>query len=208
MTDKSVLAMAAAGLGVMACCQALGRSAAPTGNLSPQKAAELKKQLVEEGYCVVPGAMSRAEIAEIAEMSHELLAAPENQQFQEDKFTGSLVPLSKHPSFAKLIAHRATLGALSALGFQPPRWLSGFIISKPPGGPSLGWHQVPTACARTRLLPESCSRVKKLACIGCHCANVRMVGTGTRTWRMHATRCSCLRCTTYKIRRGKMVACV
>ena len=141
MTDNSVLATAAAGLGIVACCALNRRSASAESHLSSQKAAELKKQLVEEGYCVVPAAMNRAEIAEIAEMSHELLEAPENQQFQEDKFTGSLVPLSKHPNFAKLIAHRATLGALSALGFKPPRWLSGFIISKPPGGPSLGWHQ-------------------------------------------------------------------
>ena len=44
-----------------------------------------------QGYCVVPAAMSKSEIATLAETCHALLDKPENQQFQEDKFTGSLV---------------------------------------------------------------------------------------------------------------------
>ena len=137
--SSKVLAAAAAGLGLACFCSS--GSAGGRSELTSEAAATLKRQLVEQGYCVVPSAMSKAEIAEIADTCHELLDRPENQQFQEDKFTGSLVPLSKHQSFSKLIAHSATLNALAKLGFKPPRWLSGFIISKPPGGPSLGWHQ-------------------------------------------------------------------
>ena len=150
MDASKVLAAAAAGLGLACFCSSGsgGRS-----ELTSEAAATLKRQLVEQGYCVVPSAMSKAEIAEIADTCHELLDRPENQQFQEDKFTGSLVPLSKHQSFSKLIAHSATLNALAKLGFKPPRWLSGFIISKPPGGPSLGWHQ--GASPRPRPPPRS-----------------------------------------------------
>ena len=149
--SSKVLAAAAAGLGLACFCSS--GSAGGRSELTSEAAATLKQQLVEQGYCVVPSAMSKAEIAEIADTCHELLDRPENQQFQEDKFTGSLVPLSKHQSFSKLIAHSATLNALAKLGFKPPRWLSGFIISKPPGGPSLGWHQ--GASPRPRLPPRS-----------------------------------------------------
>eukprot|EP01043_Picozoa_sp_COSAG02_P014696 COSAG02_NODE_610_length_19566_cov_39.049622_11_plen_257_part_00 len=143
VSQSTVLAAAAAGLGLACLCRNRSSADAAVGPaaLDADSAAALKKQLVEQGYCVVPAAMTRCEIGEIGVTCHELLERPENQQFQEDKFTGSLVPLSKHERFANLIAHEATLGALAKLGFKPPRWLSGFIISKPPGGPSLGWHQ-------------------------------------------------------------------
>ena len=141
ISPKTILGVAAAGLGVAACC--VVNSMRP----KPPRFSELKTQLVTQGYCVVPAALSKGDIAELSGVAQELLDRPENQQFQEDKFTGSLIPLSKSARFAKLIAHKATLGALASLGFEPPRWLSGFIISKPPGGPSLGWHQVLVARA-------------------------------------------------------------
>ena len=135
MDAKGVLAATAAGLGLSYYCLC------SPGEAHTKSPTELRAQLLEQGYCVVPAAIGKAEIADIALTCDELLERPENKLFQEDKFTGSLIPLSKHERFAKLIAHEATLGALAALGFRPPRWLSGFIISKPPGGPSLGWHQ-------------------------------------------------------------------
>ena len=60
---------------------------------------------------------------------------------QRDQFTGSLIPLSKHPAFAKLIGHPAVISALDQVGLSDLRFMSGYVISKPPGSPSLGWHQ-------------------------------------------------------------------
>lgn len=141
--NSQVLAVAAAGLGLglgLACSGGCG-GAAGADAAQVERCQNLKTKLTTDGFCVVKGAMPSSEIASLAATCHELLDAPENKKFLDDKFTGSLIPLSKHPDFAELIAHKATLGALAKLGFKRPRWLSGFIISKPPGGPSLGWHQ-------------------------------------------------------------------
>ena len=93
--DSAVLAAVAAGLGAACFCAA--RADAASEPLPSAKAKELKQQLVTKGYCIVPSAMSKSEIAKLADICHELLDRPENKQFQEDKFTGSLIPLSKHP---------------------------------------------------------------------------------------------------------------
>ena len=42
---------------------------------------------------------------------------------------------------ARLVAYPPMLAALAGLGFDNPKWGSGFIISKPPHSPPLFWHQ-------------------------------------------------------------------
>ena len=54
---------------------------------------------------------------------------------------GSLVPVADHPSFAPLIAHPGFQTMFGQLGFRGTRFSSGYVISKPPGGPALFWHQ-------------------------------------------------------------------
>jgi len=99
-------------------------------------------QLHDQGYAVVPGVISQEEISALNDASERLCADPSYAHLQKDKYTGSLIPVSKDPVFAELIAHKAALSVFDELGWGPTlRWMSGFIISKPPYSPSLGWHQ-------------------------------------------------------------------
>eukprot|EP01051_Picozoa_sp_SAG22_P010026 SAG22_NODE_877_length_6715_cov_28.285369_7_plen_176_part_00 len=164
-------ALAAAGLGLaagLACAQAASASSAQkiaalerqveelrfrTG----ESGAELKAQLTNDGYCVVPAALSGAEIEDLAATCHELLDAPENKKPQDDKFTGSLIPLSKHPKFAELIAHKATLGAPAW-----PSWASsrraGCPASSSASRPAArAWVGTRTAGTGTRMSPTRIS---------------------------------------------------
>ena len=54
---------------------------------------------------------------------------------------GSLVPVADHPAFASLIAHPGFQEMFERLGLPGTRFSSGYVISKPPGGPALFWHQ-------------------------------------------------------------------
>lgn len=46
------------------------------------------------------------------------------------------------------------MDAFGELGFDNVKWMSGFLITKPPFSPSLGWHQV-----RVTTLPHMNQRV-------------------------------------------------
>jgi hypothetical protein len=54
---------------------------------------------------------------------------------------GSLIHLSDNPEYADIIGSQEILALLRELGATDPRWTGGFLISKPPGGPPLFWHQ-------------------------------------------------------------------
>ena len=101
------------------------------------------RRLETDGFTVVPNVLDGTLRHELSEVSERLLNDPSLAHLQRDKFTGSLIPISKDPTFAKLIGHHLTMQAFEGLGFARAniRWMSGFIISKPPHSPSLGWHQ-------------------------------------------------------------------
>jgi hypothetical protein len=102
---------------------------------------ELQDSFARDGYCVVPQVLDRTLIGAIEAFSNAATAAMSPAQQEEHKFTGSLIPIVD-PVFQPLLVNRATLAALDALGFgRDVKWSCGFIISKPPGGPSLAWHQ-------------------------------------------------------------------
>ena len=62
------------------------------------------------------------------------------EQREEHKFTGSLIPLVD-PVFQPLLTNPTLMKALESMGFGTDvTWSCGFIISKPPGGPSLAWQ--------------------------------------------------------------------
>jgi hypothetical protein len=51
-----------------------------------------------------------------------------------------MLPITKHPMFAELIALPPALAALQSLGFTNPSFSDGWLISKPPHSPRLFWH--------------------------------------------------------------------
>lgn len=95
----------------------------------------------DRGFCVCPGLIEPSLISELASLAlaHALRQSPE--EAERRRYTGSLVGLELEPAFARLIAHPGIIAALAGLGWPSPRYMNGYIISKPPGGPGLYWHQ-------------------------------------------------------------------
>ena len=115
-------------------------SAAAASALGDQPWAELKQQFDDDGYCVVKNVLSNELLKAIDDFSTAECEAMTPEQREEHKFTGSLIPLVD-PVFQPLLTNPTLMKALESMGFGTDvKWSCGFIISKPPGGPSLAWQ--------------------------------------------------------------------
>jgi len=105
--------------------------------------AKLRSDFLRNGFAVIPGVLPPATVSELNCLSTNLCQDPKYARLQEDKFTGSLIPVCEHSSFAELIAHDDALDAFARIGWPRGtlKWMSGFLISKSGNAPSLGWHQ-------------------------------------------------------------------
>lgn len=107
----------------------------------PMTDEELRAALERDGYVVVEQLLSADVIETLRERSAAVVAEISTEHRERNRSQGSLVPLADHPAYADVIG-AAELGALfDRLGFVDPRFSSGYLISKPPGGPPLFWHQ-------------------------------------------------------------------
>jgi ectoine hydroxylase-related dioxygenase (phytanoyl-CoA dioxygenase family) len=98
--------------------------------------------LRHDGYCRVANVLDAALLGQVRGLSTAALgmsATPEHRA--QWRAEGSLIPLSDHPAFSALIASSAIRGMFDALALEDCRYSSGYVISKPPGGPALFWHQ-------------------------------------------------------------------
>ena len=100
-----------------------------------------RKQLLSDGYCRIEGVLDAEAVRQTNAVVEELIAAQPREHFEAQKSSGSMINVLDDERFADLIAHPGALEALARLGFERPRWNSGFIISKPPRSPALFWHQ-------------------------------------------------------------------
>ena len=100
-----------------------------------------RRQLVADGYCHVPGVLDPAALQATIETAEAALGTIDADHRTQWRSQGSLVPIADHPSFAPLIAHAGFQEMFGQLGFRGTRFSSGYVISKPPGGPALFWHQ-------------------------------------------------------------------
>ena len=100
-----------------------------------------RRQLVEEGYCHLPGVFDPSFLASVQAMAAAALGTIGAKHRTQWKSQGSLIALADHPPFAALIAWPGLQAMFDRFGFDDTRFTSGYIISKPPGGPALFWHQ-------------------------------------------------------------------
>ena len=74
-------------------------------------------------------------------VSDSMIDQQDETHFIEHASQGCIISVTKHPFMAELIAYPRTLKIFTDLGFDDPKFMSGYVISKPPGGPPLRWHQ-------------------------------------------------------------------
>jgi len=102
---------------------------------------ELKRQLINDGYCVIERVFDDHAMDDARAISAQALDEVSNDHRARNRSQGSLIHLADYPGYARIIGHAALRRAFADLGFADPRYSSGYLISKPPGGPPLFWHQ-------------------------------------------------------------------
>ena len=101
-----------------------------------------REQVIRDGYCLIEGVLSMDLIDGLREGSDRLLDQFSPEEQHRVRYQGSNLSIDfQHPSFAELVTSPALLDGLAKLGWPAPRYMSGYILSKPPGGPPLYWHQ-------------------------------------------------------------------
>ncbi len=101
-----------------------------------------RERLLRDGFCHLAGVLDAATLAEVRAIAAAALARSADAEHRAQwRSEGSLVPLAEHPEFSVLIGHAAIGRTLAALGLEDLRYSSGYVISKPPRGPALFWHQ-------------------------------------------------------------------
>lgn len=117
------------------------------GMTNPQRPLEGNRmdgatRLLKDGYVVLPKVVPTDLLDELDRRCSTLVALEPNEQRQRFRFHGSLIPIPYwEDAFASLVAHPTILETLGNLRSATPRWISGYVISKPPHSPSLWWHQ-------------------------------------------------------------------
>ena len=98
-------------------------------------------ELQEQGYCVFEQVFEPNEMAWLQQACQKVLSGVSQQHRDRNRSQGSLVLLADHPPFGRLLGHPRLSEIFRRLKFADPRFSSGYIISKPPQGPPLFWHQ-------------------------------------------------------------------
>jgi hypothetical protein len=110
--------------------------------MTPEEALSKREQLTVEGCCVIDNVLSEELLEELRQETDRLLDSVDHPA--RWKFQGSDLHLSgrDHPFIDRLDRWQPAHDALEAMGLGDFRSRNGFIVlSKPPGGPALYWHQ-------------------------------------------------------------------
>lgn len=100
-----------------------------------------RNQLLRDGFCRFENVIPAEMIAELRVASDELLDAVTEEQRANSGGQGAIVALPFTPKvFTELIALPELLDALRALGFDKPRYWSGYLISKEPHSSASYFH--------------------------------------------------------------------
>ncbi|MGI9332171.1 MAG: phytanoyl-CoA dioxygenase family protein [Gammaproteobacteria bacterium] len=100
-----------------------------------------RTSLVREGYCVARQVLDGYAMTDLAQWSRTVLNGVCAAHRSRNRSQGTLVNLSDYPEFAGIIGHPALAALFESLDFGDPVFSSGYLISKPPHGPALFWHQ-------------------------------------------------------------------
>ena len=98
------------------------------------------RQLLDNGFCIVPDVLPPALLQRLRDTTQQLLAEQTPEQAARLRSQGSMFHTTKSPVFAELIALPSALAALNGMGFAHPTFSDGYVISKPGHSPRLFWH--------------------------------------------------------------------
>ncbi|MGI9491788.1 MAG: phytanoyl-CoA dioxygenase family protein [Geminicoccaceae bacterium] len=102
---------------------------------------QARQKLLDDGYCVIESVLDSHTLDNIKRISAEALQGTSAEHRSQNRSQGSLINIADDPGYAALIGHPKARKAMTQLAFPDPRFSSGYLISKPPAGPPLFWHQ-------------------------------------------------------------------
>ena len=104
--------------------------------------AGLNRQLVRDGYCHVRGVAPCELIDRVRAFADGAADGLPDAQKERTRFQGSMIQVTEHEEMLPLIVLPAAREVLAGMGYPRARFMSGYIISKPPlEAPPLFWHQ-------------------------------------------------------------------
>ncbi|GAA3086156.1 phytanoyl-CoA dioxygenase family protein [Streptosporangium carneum] len=110
--------------------------------MDAQLESPLSRRLAEDGFCRIPGALDDRLVGRLRELAARRLATAREEHLLRYAHHGSLLPLTVDDDpMPDVLTSSALRDAFRRLGFTDPRWISGYVIAKPPGSPGLWWHQ-------------------------------------------------------------------
>ena len=110
--------------------------------MTPDVALEKRNQLIKDGYCVVDNVLTPDFLEELRRESDRMLDAVEHPPHWKYQGSDIHVKGTDESVIHRLIHWEPTRNAMEELGLGDFKSSGGFIIlSKPPGGPPLYWHQ-------------------------------------------------------------------
>ena len=98
-------------------------------------------QLKQDGYCLIGNVAGESLLNRTRACVDKALAEVDTERLAKTKAPGSLIDSDNYPELADLIGNRRALEELERMGFDDVKFWKAVIISKPPGGPRLYWHQ-------------------------------------------------------------------
>ncbi len=109
----------------------------------PIVAKEKRNQLIRDGFCIFENVLTLKMVAKLNAMSDWIIAQQDEDHFEQHRSQGCIIPYwtCPHPTFTKLLVDPSAMAVFAKLGFDSPKFWSGFVISKPPHSPPLYWHQ-------------------------------------------------------------------
>ncbi len=99
------------------------------------------KQLQIEGYCVLENIADNALLERTRACAEQAVATANPEKLARTRSPGTLIDSDTYPQLSGIIGNPMALLALKKLGLSDCKFWKAVIISKPPGGPRLYWHQ-------------------------------------------------------------------
>lgn len=103
----------------------------------------VRAQLEQAGFAVVKGAFDLEEVVEMASSAARLAAAQPLDAQRRQQYTGSLISLGSAGVYARMLSNERVQALFASMGppYSSAGFMNGYVISKPPRGRRLYWHQ-------------------------------------------------------------------
>jgi len=98
-------------------------------------------ELIQNGFCIIEDVADEWLLNRTRACVDKALAEVDAERLAKTKSPGSLIDSNNYPELADLIGNPRALAELDRMGLKDIKFWKAVIISKPPGGPRLYWHQ-------------------------------------------------------------------